>query len=358
MEMHVAEAGTGAAAAWTDRWFDAWFATLVTGAAEGLADPVRYQAGEERARLRHSSGSERRLVVAAVDGGGAVPGAASLELPLRDNTDVVLLELVVHPASRRRGLGTALLAAVRDLAGGQGRSSVLVEIRRPLGSDRTTWPGTAFAAARGLTPRLTSVRRDLALPVDARRADELLRAARASARGYRVHGWAGAASPGDRERLAPLLARMSTDAPLGELDYSPEVWDAGRVAEQDAELAAVGRSSWTAVAVVPDGAWAGFTQLTWSRHEPQRLHQWDTLVLREHRGRRLGLLLKLEALRLATADVPGATVCSTWNAEQNTPMVAVNEAMGYRPVELLEEWQARFDELVVPPVTASSGARG
>jgi hypothetical protein len=34
-----------------------------------------------------------------------------------------------------------------------------------------------------------------------------------------------------------------------------------------------------------------------------------------------------------------ASIVHTWNAEVNAPMLAVNQAMGFRPVEYLGEWQ-------------------
>lgn len=32
----------------------------------------------------------------------------------------------------------------------------------------------------------------------------------------------------------------------------------------------------------------------------------------------------------------------TWNGEENTAMNAVNAELGFRPVELLQEWQRRL----------------
>jgi hypothetical protein len=39
---------------------------------------------------------------------------------------------------------------------------------------------------------------------------------------------------------------------------------------------------------------------------------------------------------------------TTWNAASNVPMIAVNESMGFRAVELDEEWQVELDQLVGP----------
>jgi hypothetical protein len=37
---------------------------------------------------------------------------------------------------------------------------------------------------------------------------------------------------------------------------------------------------------------------------------------------------------------------TTWNAASNGPMIAVNEALGFRAVEASEEWQARVEDLL------------
>jgi len=55
-----------------------------------------------------------------------------------------------------------------------------------------------------------------------------------------------------------------------------------------------------------------------------------TFVLRAHRGHRLGITLKLAALRELQRLSPATKRITTWNAESNTAMVAVNEALGFR----------------------------
>lgn len=59
------------------------------------------------------------------------------------------------------------------------------------------------------------------------------------------------------------------------------------------------------------------------------------MVLREHRGHRLGLLLKLTNLLWLREREPHLERIITWNATSNGPMLAINEAMGF---ELLDEW--------------------
>ncbi|WP_414172544.1 GNAT family N-acetyltransferase [Clavibacter tessellarius] len=67
-------------------------------------------------------------------------------------------------------------------------------------------------------------------------------------------------------------------------------------------------------------------------------YQQDTLVLAEHRGHRLGMLLKVENLLLLAREAPGADRVVTWNADENRPMLAVNEALGFRHVGTSGSW--------------------
>ncbi|TAL24479.1 MAG: hypothetical protein EPN99_02770 [Frankiales bacterium] len=75
---------------------------------------------------------------------------------------------------------------------------------------------------------------------------------------------------------------------------------------------------------------------------PERVYQWDTLVLKEHRGHRLGTLVKLACLQRVAEEVPQARVISTWNAAENAPMIRVNDALGARVNGQLVNWQKRL----------------
>jgi RimJ/RimL family protein N-acetyltransferase len=58
-----------------------------------------------------------------------------------------------------------------------------------------------------------------------------------------------------------------------------------------------------------------------------------TAVTREHRGHRLGLLVKIAMLELLAAEEPQVERIETFNAESNGHMIAVNEALGYTVVD-------------------------
>ena len=140
------------------------------------------------------------------------------------------------------------------------------------------------------------------------------------------------------------MGRMSVDAPTGELDWEPEVWDAARIRELEELIAGQRRTRLvTAVRHQESGRLVGFSSLGFSQMQPDLAYQWDTLVLRAHRGRRLGMVAKTANLRQLLREVPQARRLVAWNAESNTHMVAINDALGFQPVERVAEWVYRID---------------
>ena len=97
---------------------------------------------------------------------------------------------------------------------------------------------------------------------------------------------------------------MTTDAPHGDLPVEEEHWDGERIREYEAFHVARGRTVLSAGAV-HDGRLVAFTDLQIPLAQPERAHQGGTLVLREHRGHRLGALVKAAVLREVATTMPG-----------------------------------------------------
>ncbi len=79
------------------------------------------------------------------------------------------------------------------------------------------------------------------------------------------------------------------------------------------------------------------------RTRPEHAHQDDTLVLRAHRGHRLGSRLKVANLRqlerLPVSDIAARRWLHTYTAQGNAPMQAVNARFGFRRVEVAHEFE-------------------
>jgi GNAT superfamily N-acetyltransferase len=87
------------------------------------------------------------------------------------------------------------------------------------------------------------------------------------------------------------------------------------------------------------GQLVAFTQLGGHATSTWYAEQWDTIVAPEHRGHRLGTLIKVANLEYARAQRPEVRVVDTVNADSNPYMVAINEAMGFRSHRRLGEWE-------------------
>jgi hypothetical protein len=73
---------------------------------------------------------------------------------------------------------------------------------------------------------------------------------------------------------------------------------------------------------------AVLSELTVSRERPETAYQWDTLVMRAHRGHRLGALMKIATMRELEAGHYATTTIMTSNSSLNTAMIALNEQLG------------------------------
>lgn len=297
-------------------------------------------------------GSDDQDVV-AVDG-DVVVGWAQASLPTMDNLDHAVLDAVVHPQWRGRGVGRALSEHLGEAVRGSGRTTVLAETVQPL--DGTTPAAQAAAAlleSYGAKPALGELesRLDLAA-MPAGTAEALRDEASTRADGYEVELWRDGAPETAFADLGRLEATLTRDAPSGDLAWQPEVYDDQRWRDTLASFAARGmRTYWAAARHQQSGELVGYTLLVREATTPEWLHQWATVVEPAHRGHRLGLLIKAANLLAARAYEPQARWVVTGNAAENTHMLAVNRRLGFSPVERWTEWQLRSD----PTAAASEG---
>lgn len=292
-----------------------------------------YSLQETMAMLRSSQHAARRVLrQARLD--GAVVGVAAAGLPLLDNVTVADVGVAVVPEARRQGIGIALLADLLRESRAADRSRAIAWLQWSYDGGRagSASPGMQFAAATGFQVSQLEIQRVLDLPVPIDVLDALERQAATHHAGYTFRTWTGAAPQDVLAGYGRLVGAVETEAPTGEHVPEVEVWDETRIRDQEAELDQQGRTRITTLAIGPDGEPVGYTDLVHAATDGGRVYQWGTLVDREHRGHRLGTALKVRTARAMQDAFPDAPYVRTWNAESNTPMIAVNEAMGFRPV--------------------------
>jgi hypothetical protein len=143
------------------------------------------------------------------------------------------------------------------------------------------------------------------------------------------------------EELLEELAVVSdsiNDAPLDDLDLEADNFDPARVRDYEESCRLRNRTLYRVVARHRrSGRLVAHTTLVVEREQPSTAFQHDTAVLPEHRGHRLGLLLKAEMNLWLSEAEPRLERVLTWNAESNDHMIAVNEALAYRWMG--REWQ-------------------
>jgi GNAT superfamily N-acetyltransferase len=274
--------------------------------------------------------------------GGELVGVLHAYLPTLDNLDNAQIDIFVLPEHRRRGYGRLLydhvVAFLRER--GRRRLTTFGVSTLPGGEPRDPGP-TAFCRGLGMQSALDEVRRrfDLAT-VDRAGLDAMLAGARAASAGYTVVRWGSVVPDEFVAGVAMLDSDFINQAPMGDLQWEAEKVDADRIRAMDEARAKFGRVA-VNTAVVHDEtgdlvAWSGLSRpASHVEHGGQGI----TLVHPAHRGHRLGLLTKIENLNFAIAEMPGLRYVDTWNAAVNQHMIAINEQMGFRAVDLWHNWQ-------------------
>jgi GNAT superfamily N-acetyltransferase len=246
----------------------------------------------------------------------------------------------VLPDYRRRGVGSSLLAVVAQIVGAAGRTELGGMDEKPVRPDYEDMAGP-FARQHGFATAQVMVRRELRLPS----RPDLVENPRANPLGYAMLTFRDRWPDELVEDRCELGRRMSTDAPMGELELDEEVWDEARVRQMEAAFAAQNRAKVITVArEVASGTVAGFTEIAVPLAAPESVWQHDTLVMREHRGHGLGFAMKVANLVALERQFASARTISTWNAAENAPMIAVNDEMGFEVVALSNHWIKKLGE--------------
>ena len=275
---------------------------------------------------------------------GRVVASGWLEGSTVDNTDLADLHVCSAPAERGHGYAAAMLGHVEAHALSRGRRRLVGHLAwpYPAGPEGEGSADLSWARAHGYELALVDVQRRLPLPVPAERLAELEAEAAPYHAGYVVRSFTGPVPDDLAEGWAALSATLMTEAPMGDIEREAEAFDVARLRAEEALLEKQGRLRTGTAALAADGTVVAYTDLVATVHESERAYQWGTLVRADHRGHRLGLAVKVANLRRLQETQPQITTLVTFNADVNAPMVAVNDRLGFRPVQWLGEMQKKL----------------
>ncbi len=291
-----------------------------------------------------------------IDVDGEVVGRAGVDFPLEEGSRTAfwLIELVRDVWGR--GIGSLAYEHIERSARENGRSVLQSFAEHPDAPGPRLTPPTGFGSipedhvARFFVRhgyRLEQVERNSAFDLRGAFADvERLHAeAVAASGGYRIVQWTVPTPAEFVDGYAWMKSRMATDAPAANLEFDEETWDAARIARVDSLFTDSGRfRQVTAAQHIRSGELCAFNELVIGKDGTEASHQEDTLVLKDHRGHKLGTLVKCAGLLSWRSVAPDSPRVITYNAEENRPMLDINEAIGFVPIAYEGAWKKVLDE--------------
>ena len=303
-----------------------------------LPDDPPWQETQVREYLAETMPGERRISWLAEDdripeGTGRIYGLVSVLLL----GDMGVLEIMVHPAVRRRGLGRELVAVAARRAYLEGFSSIGVEA---IGDT----PAIDFYASLGFEQEYVETRSVLALSrVDWLALGEM---ARGVSDDYRIEYHPG----GPPEPLIEAYAQAKLevqDSDDSDLELRPSSSDPQRLRDSLQTLHRRGLKPYIVLAIHSStGVVAGLTEVVVPAQHPERADQYDTIVVRAHRGHGIDRAIKARMLFELRSAEPSLVEVQTWNAQHNESMLKVNAELGFESDRDWYEYTADVAQLV------------
>ncbi|MFI5694984.1 GNAT family N-acetyltransferase [Kribbella sp. NPDC051586] len=252
----------------------------------------------------------RRIAWLAAEADGTPVGSAFLRLDSRSNySHLAEFELTVHPAERRRGIGSQLLAAV--VAGAREH-----EVRSLLSDVQVDSVGDEFLRHHEFEIGLTLIYTRLDLSAAVPDVPEVP--------GYRLISWEGAVPDELLQTFTDARTGMN-DAPMGTIDTSVDVWDVERTRHAAEVIAQRGDHLSVVAALDETGQIVGFTEVVVPGDGKGDGQHYGTAVLPAHRGRGLALWMKPPRSRRP------ATASPTWTDSSPTPSTPTQPCAGPTP---------------------------
>lgn len=310
---------------------------------------------------------ERQVIlVARVEGN--IVGTVDIALPLADNMDLAEFTLDILPEYQGQGVGRQLLEAAEQVARSERRTVILIDTNHPAASLVAAEAGqlvpdsglgfvplasreVEFARRTGYTLQHIEQFSSCSLPLDSELVASLqAEAEEANAGRYRLHHWTDRCPEEWLEAVAALenaAGEVATDDPAAAPPDGQEMVFDGAILRETEEVAiAQGRRTVvTAVEHIASGRLVGLTTISVLAQRQDVVFQDDTLVLQQHRGNKLGLLIKVANMQRLSEQFPDARVIYTWNAPENRYLLTVNKQLGFTTAGVTGIWRKELPDL-------------
>ncbi|WP_441675332.1 hypothetical protein [Flaviflexus sp.] len=280
---------------------------------------------------------------------GTVIGAAELSIPLKENLDSAYVFL--HALPGHEDALAHLWETAQNIFRTEKRSKISSYVDHKFGTDHRAPSSDVslasttisdFLISAGFELTQTEICSRLSLPADETVLAPLREAAIAKSGDYRLLSWTGGTPQEYREDMVEMMTAFEMDMPVAGIVEAEANYSVERLIKSEEMMATLGTTSIiTAAQHIPTGHLAGYTQLDFEPGKHSVIQE-DTLVLKEHRGNRLGYLIKIDNLERLREQAPERTFIQTWNAGENEWIWGINEQMGFRPHTAVGLWQRKI----------------
>ena len=234
---------------------------------------------------------------------------------------------------RRRGVAWHLTRPIIDTAEAEGRSSLV-------GSTfDSVLAGRAFALRIGARAARVNRTSEMRMSdVDWDLVQSWIDTGRARPLGYSLDYWDGP-FPKELAGDAAAFHHIVQTKPRDDLRVADVVLDADHVAELDRALVEAGRQRWTIFVRDVGDRCVGGTEVTFEPWDATAALQQNTAIGGPHRGLGLAKWVKASMLDRIRRERPEVESVRTSNAFSNSAMLAINNRLGFKIIEVRTEWQ-------------------